>query len=344
MNLTEYGWDEHFENAYNDLNNIQLIKARIIADYGQTIKVVTEEGEQLVDRHVHEDRAYGVGDFICLEFDGANNHYSIKELLPRKTKISRLAAGQILKEQIIGANIDTVFIMQSLNNDFNLRRLERYLVAAWESGAMPAVILTKSDLCDDAQSKINEVFSLAAGVEIHSISSITGDGLENVRKYFALGKTVALVGSSGVGKSTLVNALAGKEILKTQEVLRDDDKGRHTTTHRQLVLLPQGGVAMDTPGMRTLGLWEAESGMENIFGDIHELALNCRFRDCKHDNEPGCAVKEALETGALEVSHWINYQKLQKELAHIERKKTEKMREHEKDFAKMIKNTTKVKW
>ncbi len=344
MDLIEYGWDKYFENAYQAFKDSKLIKARIIADYGQAVKVVTEQEEILVKRHVHESRAYGVGDFVCLEFDKENNNYTIKALLPRRTKISRLAAGQVLKEQIIAANIDTVLIMQSLNNDFNLRRLERYLIAAWESGAIPAVVLTKSDLCDDAKSKESKAFSVAAGVEVHSISAFTGAGMENISKYFMPGQTVALVGSSGVGKSTLVNALAGKEILKTQEVLRDDDRGRHTTSHRQLVLLPNGGVAMDTPGMRTLGLWEAETGMDNIFGDIQEIASNCRFRDCKHDSEPGCAVQEALGKGVLEISHWTNYKKLQKEIAHIERKKNEKMRGHEKEFSKMIKRSEKEIW
>ena len=248
MSLIEYGWDEHFGNAYDEIGDKELIPARITADYGQAVRTVTQDGEILVNRHIHEERSFGVGDFVCLRYDPGNRVYTIGEILPRKTKFSRTAAGAVLKEQIVAANIDTVFVMQSLNNDFNMRRLERYIIAAWESGAVPVIILTKSDLCDDAEGKLSEVFSVAAGVATHAVSAVTGEGMDDLRQYFLSGKTIAFLGSSGVGKSTLVNVLMGKEIFKTQEVLRDDDRGRHTTSHRQLVLIPGGGCRDGHPG------------------------------------------------------------------------------------------------
>ena len=239
-------------------------------------------------------------------------------------------------EQIIAANVDTVFIIQSLNRNFNMRRLERYLIAAWESGAMPVIVLTKADCCDDVADKVAIVNNTAPGVEVHAISNVTGEGIDEIRKYFARGKTIALLGSSGVGKSTLVNTLMGEELLKTQAIREDDSRGRHTTTHRELVLLPDGGLILDTPGMRSLSLWEADSGMEIMFGDVEELVRLCRFHDCKHQNEPGCAVRESLNTGKLEINRWESWLKLQKELAHLEARKEGKQRLMEKQWGRQI--------
>ncbi len=344
MDMIKYGWDNYFQTEYEKLGDDSLIPVRIIADYGQAVRVVTEDNEFLVDRHIHDGRAYGVGDFVCLEYDVINNRHSIKNILPRKTKFSRTAAGSVLKEQIVAANIDTVFIMQSLNLDFNLRRMERYLIAAWDSGALPVVVLTKKDLCDDADDKINEAYSVSAGADIFAISSFTGEGMDEVMNYIGFGKTVALLGSSGVGKSTFANTLFGEEILETKEVLRDDDRGRHTTTHRQLVLLPDGGMLLDTPGMRTLSMWDSEEGMSNLFSDIDDLAGECRFNDCRHISEPGCAVKKALEDGSLSEERWISYVKLKKEMAHLERRKSQKQRIQERQFSKMIKSSKKEVW
>lgn len=353
MNIRNFGWNEYFENQWKQNSTDGMYPARIIADYGQMLRVVSETGELLVNRPVKKlDEAIqlAVGDWVGLnwaqtesvdsssekEYSAEHHSAQIRLVLPRKTKFSRAAAGPELKEQIVAANVDTVFLIQSLNKDFNMRRLERYLIAAWESGAVPVVVLTKADCCGEVADKMSAVYVTCPGVEVHSISCVTGEGIEEIKKYFTPGKTVALLGSSGVGKSTLVNTLAGKELLKTQAIREDDSKGRHTTTHRELLLLPGGGLIMDTPGMRTLSLWEADSGMEVLFGDVEELTSMCRFHDCKHQNEPGCAVREALDTGKLEMKRWESWLKLQKELAHLEAKKEGRLRAHEKYFGKQI--------
>lgn len=338
MSINDYGWNEYFEKEWKERSSDGMIAGRVIADYGQLLRIVTDSGELSVSRPVHKlnnDMLIAVGDWVVLEYV-AEYELAIRAVLSRKTKFSRVAAGVELKEQIVAANVDTIFITQSLNKDFNMKRLERYLIAAWESGAIPVVVLTKADCCDDVVEKMAIVYSTAPGVEVHTISCITGEGIEEIQKYFVQGKTVALLGSSGVGKSTLVNTLAGEDLLKTQSIREDDSRGRHTTTHRQLILLPKGGLILDTPGMRTLSLWDTDVGMEVMFGDVEELTALCRFHDCKHQNEPECAVREALDTGKLEIKRWESWLKLQKELVHLEAKKEGKQRLQEKQFGKQI--------
>ena len=212
----------------------------------------------------------------------------------------------------MAANIDTVFLCMSLNNDFNLRRLERYLSVAWDSGAVPVIVLTKADLCDDLEQKQAEVSSIAIGVDVLVTTALERDGYVQILPYITDGKTVAFIGSSGVGKSTLINCLLGEQRLDTNG-LRNDDKGRHTTTHRELILLPNGGMVIDTPGMRELGMWDSSSGIDQTFRDIEELSSQCRFKDCSHHNEPGCAVQRALQDGTLSEERWFSYQKLKTE-------------------------------
>lgn len=339
MNLKEYGWDEYFEKEWSKNSNGGMFPGRIIADYGQMLRVFSEFGELLVNRPVCKNGntiQLAVGDWVALENSTENQSVQIRLVLARKTKFSRFAAGIEVKEQIVAANVDTVFLIQSLNRDFNMRRLERYLIAAWESGALPVVVLSKADSCDNVADKIATACNTAPGVEVHAISCITGEGIEGIKKYFTSGKTVALLGSSGVGKSTLVNTLTGKELLKTQEIREGDSRGRHTTTHREILLLPGGGLILDTPGMRALSIWEADTGMEVMFGDVEELIKLCRFNDCKHQSEPGCAVKEALRTGELEMKRWESWLKLQKEQEHLKGRKEVKMLLQQKKRGKQL--------
>ena len=253
-----------------------------------------------------------VGDRVELQFN-PNGDSMITKTLERKSYFSRQDPDVGMGEQVVAANFDYVFLVMSLNQNFNLDRLERYLAQAWQSGGTPVVILTKADLCEDLQEKMMQVEKIAPGVDIHAVSSVTGKGMEAVQAYLKVGKSVVLLGSSGVGKSTLVNVLAGEEVMETGEIRLADDKGKHTTTHRQMIELPQGAIIIDTPGMRELGIWEARDGMSQAFSEIEELISMCRFSNCSHGNEPGCAVRAALEDGSLDKKRWIRYQKLEKE-------------------------------
>lgn len=339
MSMKDYGWDEYFEWEWKQRSTDGMFPGRITADYGQMLRVVSQSGELLVQRPVKmldDDMQIAVGDWVALDHSAENQLTQILFVLTRKTKFSRTAVGGKMREQIVASNVDIVFLMQSLNRDFNMKRLERYLVAAWESGAMPVVVLTKSDCCDDVADKVATAYRTAPGVEVHAISCVTGEGIDEIKKYFTPGKTVALLGSSGVGKSTLVNTLAGKELLKTQEIREKDDRGRHTTSRRELLLLAGGGLILDNPGMRSLALWESDYGMEVMFGDIEELTKMCRFHDCQHRGEPGCAVREALDTGKLDMKRWENWLKLQREIAYLRARKNGKQRLHEKQRGKQI--------
>lgn len=333
IDIKDYGWDKHFEDQMNEDHYNTMLQGRVIVDHGTSLKLLTIEGELDVNKPVYmgNDIQIAVGDWVLFEQDSKR----VKVVLERKTKFSRAAAGVEVKEQIIAANIDCVFLMQSLNKDFNMKRLERYLVAAWQSGAVPVVVLTKADCCSDISEKVIRVTDIAPGVDVAVISCITRQGIDEIQKYFKKGTTVALLGSSGVGKSTLVNTLAGEEILKTKEIREDDSHGRHATTHREICLLPQGGLILDTPGMRELSLWDTDKGMKVMFGDIEEMARECRFNNCRHQDEPGCAVKEALISGVLDEARWENWMKLQKEIAHTEAKKQGKLRQKDKQWGKM---------
>lgn len=253
----------------------------------------------------------------------------IHHVLARKSAFLRKVAGTAKDAQVVAANIDTVFICMSLNNDFNLRRLERYLSIAWDSRATPVIVLTKSDLCDNLERKLKEVATMAPGVDVLVTTSVTGDGYSAVKKYVRKGQTVAFIGSSGVGKSTLINRLAGEDLLAIGG-LRDDDKGRHITTRRQLVVLPGGGAVIDTPGMREIGIVDAD--LSKAFADIDDLAVQCKFSDCTHGTEPGCAVQKAIREGFLAAERLNSYNKLKKEAGYeglnsrmIEKKKIKEM-------------------
>lgn len=251
------------------------------------------------------------GDFVMVDRENdSKGNAIIHQILPRKSVFIRKAAGTSNETQIVAANIDTVFLCMSLNNDFNLRRLERYLSIAWDSGATPVIVLTKADLCEDLEQKRREIDTIAIGVDVVVVSGITGEGFQTVKDYIKTGTTTAFIGSSGVGKSTIINRLLGEERIKTAG-LRNDDKGRHTTTARELLEIPNGGAVIDTPGMRELGLESVN--LEKTFAEIEQLADSCRFSDCKHEGEPGCAVKAAIERGELSEERLQSFLKLKKE-------------------------------
>lgn len=303
------------------------IPGRITAQHRDSYLVVTDEGElrgKISGRLLHEAKEAGypaVGDWVALTFNEVDSTATIHTVLPRRTAfVRRGAVDSSHGQQVIAANIDVAFVVTSLNADLNARRIERYLAASWQSGARPVVVLTKSDLSDDPIRDVAEIFAAAANCIVLAVSARHGVGVDAVSAQLGLGETGVLIGSSGVGKSTLVNALLGADRMATQAVRNGGDQGRHTTSHRQLVLLPSGGLILDTPGFREVGLVDADEGVSVVFDDIEQLIQACRFRDCRHDHEPGCAVGAALQSGALDHSRWGNFQKLATELAATEAK------------------------
>lgn len=321
------------------------IAGRVLLEHKNLYRVITNEGEWLCSlsgkfKFDHNREAFpAVGDWVVLERMPGEEKGIIQEVLPRISQFSRKVAGSTVEIQLIAVNVDYVFLVMSLNHDFNVRRLERYLLAAWDSGATPVVVLTKKDACDDLAYYISEVESIAFGVEVFTVSSVTGEGIDKLATLLSAGKTGALLGSSGVGKSSLINALSGEEVMAVSGIREDDSKGRHTTTHRELTLLPGGGLLIDTPGMREFQLWENSEGVSASFTDIEELAEECRFRDCKHQKEPGCAIQEAIYTGVLKEDRYKSYVKLMRELAHIERKNDITAQKAERDKWKQVTKT-----
>ena len=259
-----------------------------------------------------------VGDWVAYRPGAQSDGAVVEAVLPRRTAFVRKTAGFEAVEQVVAANVDVVFCVTSLVDDLNPRRLERYLTLAWESGAEPVVVLTKADLCENVEAAVAQVSAASTfGVPVHVVSAVTGEGIDELSAHLAGGRTATLVGSSGVGKSTLVNRLAGSERLATAAV-RADGRGRHTTTHRELVVLAAGGCLIDTPGMRELVLWDAEEGLDRAFEDVDDLARECRFSDCEHRTEPGCAVRAAIATGALDAARLESFRHLQRELRYLE--------------------------
>lgn len=331
--LFELGWDSWFEQQLEACGEPDLIPARVICEYGQSCDVSCELGDmsaEISGRMRFETKlATGfpaVGDWVAVRPCPGETKAIIHALLPRKSRMARRLvsrdseavrniAGRRTDEQILAANVDTVLVVCGLDRDFNLRRIERYLVLANESGVAPVVVLNKADTCVDVAQVMTRVKSVASGVPVHAISALSGIGTEQLYRYLRSGATTILLGSSGAGKSTLANHLLGTDRQTTGTVREDDQRGRHTTVRRELMLVPDsGGVIIDTPGLRELQIINEGGGLGSSFEDIEALALQCRFRDCAHGQEPGCAVRSAIEEGVLDGGHFVNYVKLQKEL------------------------------
>ena len=333
LNLGSLGWTPRLAEAFAPHAERGLTPGRISLEHTHIYRVLTADGERLARiagrlRHHAATRADypAVGDWVAIEPDPHGGDARIHAVLPRTSRFSRRAAGDPTEEQIVAANIDTVFLVAGLDGDFNPRRIERYLVVAWESGAAPVIVLNKADLVEDVdvERRVDGVRALAQSVPVHAVSCKAPETLETLRQYLGHGQTGALLGSSGVGKSTIVNRLVGHDLIRTREVREWDSRGRHTSTNRQLVLLPGQGILIDTPGMRELQLWETGEALAGTFADIDGLAADCRFRDCRHRSEPGCAVVAAVQAGTLASERLESFRKLEAEQEHQARQQDER--------------------
>jgi len=351
MKLEDLGFSDWFSERLGDSQPLEYSLARIIAVNKDNYIIRNEETE--VPAEVTGKMMYGaqsnldlpaVGDWVCVQYFNENTMAIIHEILPRKSLLKRKVAGKKIENQLIASNIDVAFIMQSVEFDFNLRRLERYLTMVNESNIQPVILLSKRDLIspEDLEKEILSIKSMNPGYEIVAFSNKTGEGLEDIRKLLKKGNTYCLLGSSGVGKTTLINKLIGENIFATDAIRKKDGKGRHVTARRQMVILEQGGLIIDTPGMRELGNIGVDTGISKTFMDIVNLAQDCRFKNCTHMDEPGCAVTKAVKNGELPAKRYQNYLKIRKESEFHEMSYLEK-RNKDKKFGKMVKSVMKDK-
>jgi ribosome biogenesis GTPase len=348
MPLDQLGWDDSAAAAFEPFAaKPDLLPARVIIEFNYIYRVAAEAGEfeatiagRLKHRATSRSELPSVGDWVVVRKRPDEDRGAIVAVLPRRSRFSRRMAGNVTDEQIVAANADVVFIVMGLNNDFSLRRLERYLLLAHESGAAPVILLTKPDLAGDVPAQVADVVALAGDVPVHVVNPRLNEGVEQVAAYLARGRTGALLGSSGVGKSTIINRLIGSDVRRTLEVRESDSTGRHATTHRELVTLPNGGLIIDTPGMRELQLWDVNEAVRETFDDVESLAEGCHFTDCRHRDEPRCAVKRAVEEGSLPAERLESYLKLQDEIAFLTRQQDEKAALDEKRRVKSLTKAT----
>lgn len=330
--LQDYGWNKEWQQQFDALKVPTWEPARVIEELQGLYRVVTRDGQHFATlagrfRHLASSRndLPTVGDWIAIQTAQGASQAVVHALLSRKSSFTRKLAGFEQDAQVVAANVNTLFLVNAAN-DVNERRIERYLTIAWDSGSMPVIVFSKSDLVEDGARLIDTANSIAPFVPVHLVSAATGQGLDTLAPYLLPGETVALLGMSGAGKSSLVNYWMSNEAQRVQDVRTTDLRGRHTTTTRTLFRLPNGTIVIDTPGMRELQLWDGEQGLHETFGDVEKFAAQCRYRDCSHQTEPGCAVQSAIHHGTLDTGRFRNYMKLQRELARIERKQSTKAR------------------
>ncbi|MBI5095602.1 MAG: ribosome small subunit-dependent GTPase A [Candidatus Hydrogenedentes bacterium] len=343
MTLTDLGWNDYFAQAYEPYRIQGLSPARVSREHKHLYEVIGEQGELSAEvtgklRHAATGRGDfpAVGDWLAVQVLPEERKAIIHAVLPRQSAFVRKEAGARTEEQVVAANVNIVFLVSGLDGEFNVRRIERYITLAWDSGATPVVVLNKADACPNVDACVEEAESAAMGAEVLVVSAATSQGVDALRQRLGSGRTGAFLGMSGVGKSSLVNCLLGEERQTTYAVREDDLRGRHTTTHRELILLPGGGLVVDTPGMRELQLWTTESGLERSFEDVEAFAAQCRFSDCRHESEPGCAVQDAIASGSLDSARWQSYLKLKRELHYLARRQDHASRLAEKEKWKKI--------
>ncbi|MEY4095849.1 MAG: RsgA2 [Acidobacteriota bacterium] len=353
FDLTDLGWDAEWEQAFAPYAKEGLVPARVAIEfnyiyrlYGTAGEIQAQHAGRLRHEAVSKEQLSAVGDWVAALPTPGEATATIEAVLPRRSKFSRKVAGDLTEEQIVAANIDTVFIVMGLDGDYNPRRLERYLLLTHESGARPVVILNKSDIANHLSADLDEIRGLAVGIPVHPVSAKLGDGIDVILGYLGPGRTGALLGSSGAGKSTLVNALLGEEKFKARDVREHDSRGRHTTRHRHLILMPERrGLLVDTPGMRELQLWTQTDTARDTFEDIGSLAESCHFTDCRHAGEPRCAVANAVEEGTLPASRLEGFLKLQEEIQTLEERKNVRSqinaKKHFKSASKSLKKMYK---
>lgn len=351
MNLLNYGWNEKWAEIFNSQTRKEdYLPARVSAVYSDRFEIITEHGKKeakmsgkMIFESVYAAKNPAIGDWVVIDFN-PNGPCIIKEVLPRESCLQRQGVFGDSEAQVIGTNVDKCILVQSFLGDFNLARLDRYVTMVWDSGSVPVIVLTKADLLseEEVMEKLDQVKEAFFGIDVFAISSLANQGVDELIKYLEPQKTYMVMGSSGVGKSTLLNVLMGEVVMATAEVREDDQMGRHTTTHRQMFTLKNGAIYIDTPGMREVGLFNY-SGLDQTFSDISELTNSCKFVNCTHGDEPDCGVQEALKSGALSEERWSSYIKLKKEerifeskqrrlRQKIEKTKIKKQKVHYKDF------------